>query len=139
MGRPAKKVKVGGAAPLRVLVADDVPAVRYTLVLEMGDEGWIVEEASGARELAARLAAGSHDVLVTDIWMPDGDGISVIKSLRKSHPHLRVFAISGGGPGMSLASAASLAEVWGAERLFVKPFDVSELIAAIRQPPAGEE
>ncbi len=125
------------STPLRVLVADDVPAVRYTLVLEMGDEGWQVDEAATVAELRARLAAGRYDVLVTDIWMPDGDGISVIKSIRRSHPDLRVFAISGGGPGMSLASAASLAQVWGAEQLLVKPFDVSALIAAIRRAPAG--
>jgi CheY-like chemotaxis protein len=123
----------GGNGKLRVLVADDVKAVRYTLVLEMEDEGWAVDEAGSVAELESRLAGGSYDVLVTDIWMPDGDGISVIKSIRHSHPGLRVFAISGGGPGLSLASAASLAEVWGAEKLLVKPFDVSELIAAIRR------
>lgn len=131
------KSRKTGPEALRVLVADDVPAVRYTLVLEMGDEGWQVDEAGNVAELEAKLAANSYDVLVTDIWMPDGDGISVIKSIRRSHPELRVFAISGGGPGLSLASAASLAEVWGAEKLLVKPFDVSDLIAAIRRAPAG--
>jgi two-component system chemotaxis response regulator CheY len=125
--------KAGGEGRLRVLVADDVKAVRYTLVLEMEDEGWSVDEAGSVAELESRLAANAYDVLVTDIWMPDGDGISVIKSIRRTHPGLRVFAISGGGPGLSLASAASLAEVWGAEKLLVKPFDVSELIAAIRR------
>lgn len=120
------------SGPLNVLVADDVDAVRYTIVLEMNDAGWKVDEASSVSEMRRKLAEKSYDVVVTDIWLPDGDGISMIKAMRKSHPGMRVFAISGGGPGMSLASAASLAEVWGAEKLFVKPFDVADLIAAIR-------
>ena len=119
------------AAPLRVLVADDIPAVRYTLVVEMRDRGWLVDEATTGDEARRMLDSKAYDVLVTDIWMPGGDGISVIKAMRRTQPSLRVFAISGGGPGMSLASAGALAEAWGAERLFVKPFDVSELVAAI--------
>ena len=117
---------------LRVLVADDVEAVRYTIVLEMRDLGWVVDEASSGEETLAKFGAGAYDVLVTDIWMPAGDGISVIKAIRRKQADLRIFAISGGGPGMSLASAAALAEVWGAEKLLVKPFDVAELIEAIR-------
>jgi two-component system chemotaxis response regulator CheY len=117
---------------LRVLVADDVEAVRYTILLEMGDLGWAVEEASSGEETMRKLDSGSYDVLVTDIWMPKGDGIAVIKAIRRKQPNLRIFAISGGGPGMSLASAAALAEVWGAEKLLVKPFDVAELIEAIQ-------
>lgn len=120
------------ARPLSVLVADDVDTVRYTIVLEMTDAGWRVDEADSIAQMQHRLKGNSYDVVVADIWLPDGDGISVIKQIRREHPRTRVFAISGGGPGMSLASAASLAEVWGAERLFVKPFDVAELIAAIR-------
>ncbi len=116
----------------RVLVADDVAAVRYTIVLEMRDLGWEVDEAATGQETLARLDAVAYDVLVTDIWMPQGDGISVIKAIRRKQPRLRIFAISGGGPGMSLASAAALAEAWGAEKLMVKPFDVADLVDAIK-------
>ncbi|MBX3579642.1 MAG: response regulator [Rhizobiaceae bacterium] len=107
-------------------------AVRYTILLEMRDLGWSVDEATTGEETLAKLNAGQYDVLVTDIWMPQGDGISVIKAIRRKQPNLRIFAISGGGPGMSLASAAALAEAWGAEKLLVKPFDVADLIEAIR-------
>ncbi len=119
--------------PLRILVADDVEAVRYTIVLDMADEGWIVDEAASFGEMHQKLGRNTYDIVVTDIWMPDGDGISAIKSLRSTHPEVCVFAISGGGPGLSLASAKSLAEVWGATQLFVKPFDVADLIGAIKR------
>jgi two-component system chemotaxis response regulator CheY len=118
--------------PLRILVADDVETVRFTMVIEMRDQGWEVEEAGTGSDALDMLRARPFDVLVTDIWMPNMDGISLIKAIRRAQPDLRVFAVSGGGPGMSLASAGTLAEVWGAEKLFVKPFDVADLIAAIR-------
>ena len=59
------------------------------------------------------------------------DGLNLIKRLRSEAPQLRVFAMTGGGPRLTLESATSLAEVWGAERVFVKPFDEAALIAAI--------
>jgi CheY-like chemotaxis protein len=65
--------------------------------------------------------------------MPEIDGLNVIKRIRADHPHLRVFAVTGGGPRMTIETAGSLAEVWGAERVFVKPFDEAELIRAIRE------
>ena len=119
--------------PLRILVADDVETVRFTMVIEMRDQGWEVREVDNGTDALDMLRSEPFDVLVTDIWMPNMDGISLIKAIRRARPHLRVFAVSGGGPGMSLASAGTLAEVWGAEKLFVKPFDVADLIAAIRR------
>lgn len=130
--KPRSNQSEPGAGGPRVLLADDVAAVRYTILLEMRDLGWSVDEATTGEETLAKLNAGQYDVLVTDIWMPQGDGISVIKAIRRKQPNLRIFAISGGGPGMSLASAAALAEAWGAEKLLVKPFDVADLIEAIR-------
>jgi CheY-like chemotaxis protein len=63
--------------------------------------------------------------------MPGVDGITLIKRLRSQQPELRVFAMTGGGPRMTIETATSLAEIWGAERVFVKPFDEALLIAAI--------
>ncbi len=116
----------------RVLVADDVAGVRESLAVALEAAGMAVEKAGTGRAALARLAAAPFDVLVTDIWMPDGDGLNLIKATRAAHPTLRVFAMTGGGAHMTIETASSLAEVWGAEWVFVKPFDEDLLVEKIR-------
>ena len=69
---------------------------------------------------------------MTDIWMPGTDGIAVVQAIRTMAPGIPVFVITGGGPGLSIASAAALAEVWGAQKVFIKPFDVRILVEELK-------
>ena len=118
-----------------VLVADDSSANRLALRLELLDQGFTVDEAEDGRAAIAMLGAGRYDAVVTDVWMPGADGIAVVQAIQKLAPGVPVIVITGGGPGLSIASAAALAEVWGAEKVYVKPFDVRllavELAAAL--------
>jgi CheY-like chemotaxis protein len=93
--------------------------------------GLQVDTAATGLDTLARLRSAPYDVLVTDIWMPAMDGLSLMKLLTTEFPQLRVFAMTGGGPNFTVETAVSLAEVWGAERVFVKPFDEEQLIQAI--------
>ncbi len=120
------------AEPARILVADDSAANRLTLRLELTDQGFAVDEAADGTDAIARLKAGRYAAIVTDVWMPGADGIEVVRAIHEIDAGLPVFVITGGGPGLSIASAAALAEVWGARRVFVKPFDVRELAAAVK-------
>ncbi len=115
----------------RILVIDDVLGVRESIRIAVHAAGYETVTAENGQQALELLASGSFDVVVTDIWMPGVDGISLIKRLRNEQPHLRVFAMTGGGPRMTIETAASLAEVWGAEEVFVKPFDEALLIEAI--------
>lgn len=115
-----------------ILVADDSPANRLALKLELLDQGFDVDEAEDGKAAIAMLAAGRYDAVVTDVWMPGADGIAVVQTIQKLAPDMPVFVITGGGPGLSIASAAALAEVWGAEKVYVKPFDVRILVAELR-------
>jgi CheY-like chemotaxis protein len=116
-----------------ILIADDSAANRLTLKLELADAGFDVDEAASGTEAMDRLKARSYSAVVTDIWMPGANGIEVIQAIRAIDSEVPVFAITGGGPGLSIASAAALAEVWGAEKVYVKPFDVRDLVGAIRE------
>jgi DNA-binding NtrC family response regulator len=118
-------------SPLRVLVIDDVAGVRESLRAALQAEGFAVTTASDGNAGLAALAEDAFEVVVTDIWMPELDGLALIKRIRSERPHLRVFAMTGGGPRLTIEAAGSIAEVWGAERVFVKPFDEAGLIAAI--------
>lgn len=121
-----------------ILVVDDLHGVRESIRIALTEAGCRVDVAENGRRALEMLAAGAYDVAVTDIWMPEVDGLSLIKRVREEQPGLRIFAMTGGGPRMTMETATSLAEVWGAERVFIKPFDERELVAAIVQPaPQG--
>lgn len=119
-------------APRRTaLVADASADNRRPLRQALEQLRFAVIEVGDGTEAIDALAGRVFDVVVTDVWMPGADGIAVIQSIRQVSPGVAIFVVTGGGPGLSIASAAALAQVWGARRVYVKPFDMHELIAEI--------
>jgi len=116
---------------MNILIVDDVEAMRHSLSSALSAQGYRVTAAQNGNEALAFLLTERFDALVTDIWMPELDGLGLIKQVRERLPALRVFAITGGGPKLTLEAATSIAEVWGAEKVFLKPFDEALLIDAI--------
>ncbi len=119
---------------VRALISDDVAPVRNSIATALRGAGIETDTAATGMETLERLRAVPYDVLVTDIWMPEMDGLSLIKALSAEFPDLRVMAMTGGGPDLTIETSLSLAEAWGAERIFVKPFDETRLIEAILGP-----
>ncbi len=111
-----------------ILVIDDESAVRDTMRRLLERYGHEVREAANGRE--ALKAAPDYDLVITDINMPEMDGIEVIMALTDRRPGLPVIAISGGGrlPKDLLLSSA---DMLGAVTTLPKPFDLSELIEAV--------
>lgn len=116
---------------MKVLVVDDVPAMQASIAAALEAAGHAVTLAASGNQALRRLETQDFDVIVTDLWMPDGDGLRFIKSLRDRPAAPRVIVITGGGPKLSIELAGSLAEVWGAEHVLVKPFDDRRLVALI--------
>jgi two-component system chemotaxis response regulator CheY len=119
---------------MRVLVADDVEVMRISLDLALRSEGHEVALAPTGGEALELLRASRFDAAVLDVWMPGGDGLAVLRRVREEQPDLRIFVITGGGPRLPIEAAALVSEVWGAERVFIKPFDEAELLAALAKP-----
>lgn len=118
---------------LNVLVVDDIPAMRESIGAALTAAGHRPTYAENGKEALERIIAGAFDAVVTDLWMPEMDGLGLIKRIRQEQMSLRVFAITGGGPRLTLEAATSIAEVWGAEKVFLKPFDESLLIEALME------
>ncbi len=116
---------------IRVLISDDMEPLRESVAIALRAAGLSADTAQSGAETLKRLRAADYDVLVTDIFMPEMDGISLIKVLASEFPGLRIMAMTGGGPDMTIETALSLAEIWGAERVFIKPFDEARLIEVI--------
>ena len=118
-------------AQRKALVVDDVMTVRESLAIALESAGYTVTGAANGREALEALEKEEFDVLVTDMWMPEMDGLKLLKEIRGRKPDMRIFGVTGGGPRLTIEAMSSLAEIWGAEKVFLKPFDEDELIAAI--------
>ncbi|RYE76728.1 MAG: response regulator [Hyphomicrobiales bacterium] len=118
----------------KALVVDDVMTVRESLAIALESAGYAVTGAGNGVEALAALEKDDFDVLVTDMWMPEMDGLRLLKEIRGRKPNMRIFGVTGGGPRLTIEAMSSLAEVWGAEKVFLKPFDDDELIAALMEP-----
>ena len=113
----------------RVLVVDDDSVIRAMLHRTLENAGFPVVEAQSGREALARIEGKSIDLLITDLVMPDGEGLEVIRALKKTHPHLKVIAISGAFAGSFLKTA----ELLGAHATLQKPFKLEELLDTVRK------
>jgi DNA-binding response OmpR family regulator len=98
--------------------------------------GHEVLTAANGGEALAHAARETFDLVITDIIMPDKDGIEVIVALRKNMPALKVIAISGGGR-LNAKDYLSIARKLGASATLAKPFSGSELVATVAQVLAG--
>ena len=115
-----------------ILVVDDDDAFRSMLRRTLQRAGYdIVEAADGSAALRA-LSGATMDVVITDIVMPNMEGIETIRALRQSYPHLKIIAISGGGR-IGPEGYLEVAKHFGAFRVHRKPFENEELLASIEE------
>ena len=131
------------AQPQQILLIDDDRDLRAMLTRALSRFGYAVTEAENGREALSRLEAATFHLMVTDIIMPDMEGIELILKLRRSMPQLPVIAMSAGGR-IGPDSYLSLAKRSGAAVTLVKPFGIDEFIAAVKSvlekpvPPAAQ-
>jgi len=126
-----------------ILLIDDEPLVRQTLSQILQVAGHSTTLAGDGNEGLRLFELGRFDLVITDIIMPDREGIDTIMALRRLAPNVPIVAISGGGRTGNtdfLRVAASL----GATATLRKPFDMNELLQLVdklskpgRAPPNG--
>jgi len=116
-----------------ILLVDDVPAVRLSIRAALEAVGHHVVEASDGKEALTLLDSHPVDLIVTDLWMPNLDGIELLKRLRISNANVKVIAISGGGMRKPIDVSTALAQTWGADAVLYKPFDNDDLVNEINR------
>jgi CheY-like chemotaxis protein len=114
----------------RILVIDDEPLIRETVVTILTREGFSVEEASDGVAGIAMFHKNPPDVVITDIFMPNRDGIEVVIELKRSYPHTKIIAMTGGGQ-RRMTEIGSAANLLGADHMLHKPFERESLLAAV--------
>lgn len=113
----------------KILVVDDDEAILILLSEILTQVGYEVSTAQDGGKALRMAQMQSFDLLLTDLVMPDRDGIEVIQSIRKQQPKLRIIAISGAFGGSMLRAA----ELLGAQATLPKPCTSTHLLTTIRE------
>lgn len=113
----------------KILVIDDEADLRATFQERLTLEGYQVWTASNGRKGLQVYQDHSFDLVITDVLMPELDGLEVVRTLRRFNPTIPIIVMSGGG-NRNLDFLVE-AEEFGATRTISKPFRHDELIAMI--------
>jgi DNA-binding response OmpR family regulator len=115
----------------RILIVDDNEDNRLTMakLLELGGHE-VAVAADGEKALSLQKAA-PFDLLITDIFMPDKDGVETIREFHQKYPATRIIAMSGGGS--FTVDYLTLSLEIGADKVLKKPFDADALESAVRE------
>lgn len=114
----------------RILVVDDSAGLREIMSIGLRASGYEVAQACDGRRALELQRAHPCEVIVTDLFMPEMDGIETIQVLRQEFPGTAIVAISG-VPTKTGADFLEVAAKLGADRVLRKPFTIAELIAAV--------
>ncbi len=121
---------------VRILIIDDDEQIRVLLKQMMEWAGYEVLVAENGRIAMQLQAENPADLVITDLIMPEQEGLETISRLKKEYEGIKIIAISGGGrigPEAYLPAALEL----GADKVFSKPFDVQEVVVCVRELLGG--
>jgi CheY-like chemotaxis protein len=116
-----------------VLVIEDEEDIRQMICDILEDDGYTTVQASNGNE-ALEILRGNPEfsIVITDLLMPEKEGIQTISELRKDFPWIKIIAISGGGIHMP-ENYLNRARAMGADAALTKPFGSSELLSIIEE------
>jgi len=113
-----------------ILLVDDDPDVRSVLCEILKLEGYDVVSASDGRQGLRMLQENPVSLVITDVLMPELDGLEVIRTIRKVNPMVPIIAMSGGGK-RDLDFLIEAKE-FGATKVVNKPFEIDELVELVK-------
>jgi YesN/AraC family two-component response regulator len=116
----------------RILLIDDDDSVRNVLRLILNQFGHLVIEARNGREGMELFMDANADLVITDIVMPEKEGLEVLMEMRKMSPAMKIIAISGGGR-VNPTDYLRMAGFLGAAKVLAKPISSEALIGAINE------
>ena len=122
----------------RILVVDDDPGIRRALQILLSREGYQVTQARNGVEALRLWRDHGSDLVITDLHMPEKNGIETIVELLSHSPGMRIIAMSGGGQTKRLDLLGNAAML-GAVLTIEKPFTLNEMMSMVRRALTGED
>ena len=120
------------ASSLRILVVDDDASIRRTLSALLSRAGYEVTQASNGSEAVRLWRDHGGDLVITDLHMPEKDGIQTIIELLSHTPSVRIIAMSGGGQTKRLDLLGNMA-LLGSVLTIEKPFTLAEMMTVVNR------
>lgn len=115
----------------KILIIEDDREIRNMLKIMVRRYGFSVQTAENGVEGVKMFRKTPSDIVITDIVMPEKEGLETILELREDFPEVKIIAISGGGRHEANNYLQS-AKDFGADYVFQKPFSQKEIVAAIK-------
>ncbi|MEO5328712.1 MAG: response regulator [Magnetococcus sp. THC-1_WYH] len=116
---------------VRILIIEDERQVREVLKQILEKAGYEVDTAEDGRMGVQQFRKYPAELVITDILMPNKNGLETIEELIGLNPELPIIAISGGGPGEKAQFALDVAKMCGAIRVLAKPFSRKEILETV--------
>ncbi len=115
-----------------ILLVEDDDDLRIMLKDSLEKRKHVIIEASNGREALNKFKSSATDLVITDLLMPEQDGIGLIMELRKINPDIKIIAISGGGK-MGPSNYLDVAKTIGANAIFPKPFNLKSFVEEVEK------
>jgi CheY-like chemotaxis protein len=114
----------------KILVVDDEENIRFVLD-ELLNSDYAVSLAANGREALQLAEASAFDLIITDLVMPEMNGIDLVIAIKNKNPDQKIIAMSGGGGITGRFDYLPVVQLLGADKIFAKPFDLREVLAAV--------
>ena len=121
----------------RIMVVDDEPEIAALVETMLRDDGHAVAVAANGREAIALIEAGGFDLVITDILMPEMEGVETLRAIKSLANPPKVIAMSGGGK-LRQMDFLDFIVTFGAAASIAKPFRSPELRALVRKVLDGD-
>ena len=116
----------------RILIIDDEHHILLMLKKMLERFGYEIDLASNGDEGLRIFRSSPSDLVITDIIMPEKEGLETIREMKKMQPELRIIAMSGGGK-ISADNYLETAKIFGASRIIEKPFNQKDMVSAVKE------
>ena len=120
-----------------ILVIDDEADIRFILETFFNKEGHTVNTA-GDGKAGMRLVGLNHfDLVITDVVMPEMDGLEIISAIKRKFPAIRIIVMTGGTAKLDKSLLMTMAKTMRADAVVDKPLDLKRLKATVNEVLAG--
>jgi DNA-binding response OmpR family regulator len=116
-----------------ILVIDDDQQFRRMICMILEDAGYEVRSAENGLEGLGMFMKERPDLVITDLYMPEKEGLETIMELRQTDKNIRILVVSGGCPHMNMSEMFTMAGIFGADAALPKPFDIEVFLQKVKE------